>query len=121
MGVMFYMVGRFSDARNSFESAVTKLRANGEKKSAFFGVVLNQMGLACVQLYNIDEADELFEEARGILEQECGPFDRETLGVHSNFAATYDAMCSLKRLMKIRIAEFTKPKLLNVHFWSQRS
>ncbi|RZC70887.1 hypothetical protein C5167_034030 [Papaver somniferum] len=101
MGVMFYMVGRYSDARNSFESAVTKLRASGEKKSAFFGVVLNQMGLACVQLYKIDEAAELFEEARGILEQECGPFDPETLGVYSNLAATYDAMGRVEDAIEI--------------------
>ncbi|XP_056854154.1 protein KINESIN LIGHT CHAIN-RELATED 1 isoform X2 [Raphanus sativus] len=91
MGVMYYTLGRYEDARNAFENAVTKLRAAGEK-SAFFGVVLNQMGLACVQLFKIDEAGELFEEARGILEQERGPCDQDTLGVYSNLAATYDAM-----------------------------
>ncbi|CAK9324463.1 unnamed protein product [Citrullus colocynthis] len=92
MGVMFYMVGRYEDARNAFESAISKLRATGERKSAFFGVVLNQMGLACVQLFKIDEAAELFEEARGILEQECGNCHQDTIGVYSNLAATYDAM-----------------------------
>ncbi|KAL2342649.1 hypothetical protein Fmac_003934 [Flemingia macrophylla] len=92
MGVMYYMVGKYEESRNSFESAVAKLRASGERKSAFFGVVLNQMGLACVQLFKIDEAAELFEEARGILEQECGPCHQDTLGVYSNLAATYDAM-----------------------------
>ncbi|KAH6774042.1 Tetratricopeptide repeat superfamily protein [Perilla frutescens var. hirtella] len=92
MGVMFYMVGRYEESRSSFESAVAKLRASGERKSAFFGVVLNQMGLACVQLFKIDEAAELFEEAREILEQECGPCHQDTLGVYSNLAATYDAM-----------------------------
>jgi hypothetical protein len=50
------------------------------------------MGLACVQLFKIDEAAELFEEARGILETECGPCHQDTLGVYSNLAATYDAM-----------------------------
>ncbi|KAG6684761.1 hypothetical protein I3842_12G078700 [Carya illinoinensis] len=92
MGVMFYMVGSYEEARNSFESAIAKLRACGERKSAFFGVVLNQMGLASVQLFKIDEAAELFEEARGILEQECGPFHQDTIGVYGNLAATYDAM-----------------------------
>ncbi|XP_022931453.1 protein KINESIN LIGHT CHAIN-RELATED 1-like [Cucurbita moschata] len=92
MGVMFYMVGRYEDARIAFESAISKLRATGERKSAFFGVVLNQMGLACVQLFKIDEAVELFEEARGILEQECGNCHQDTIGVYSNLAATYDAM-----------------------------
>ncbi|KAL5989441.1 Protein KINESIN LIGHT CHAIN-RELATED 1 [Asimina triloba] len=92
MGVMLYVVGRFAEARSSFEGAVAKLRASGERKSAFFGIMLNQMGLACIQLYKIDEAAELFEEARGILEQECGPHHPDTLGVYSNLAATYDAM-----------------------------
>ncbi|KAG7015124.1 Protein KINESIN LIGHT CHAIN-RELATED 1 [Cucurbita argyrosperma subsp. argyrosperma] len=81
MGVMFYMVGRYEDARIAFESAISKLRATGERKSAFFGVVLNQMGLACVQLFKIDEAVELFEEARGILEQECGNCHQDTIGL----------------------------------------
>ncbi|KAJ4728089.1 Protein KINESIN LIGHT CHAIN-RELATED 3 [Melia azedarach] len=92
MGVMFYMIGRYGDARCSFESAVVKLRASGESKSAFFGIVLNQMGLACLQLYRINEATELFEEARGVLEQECGSCHLDTLGVYSNLAATYDAL-----------------------------
>ncbi|KAL8090634.1 protein KINESIN LIGHT CHAIN-RELATED 1-like [Apium graveolens] len=101
MGVMFYMLGRYEEARGSFESAVAKLRASGEKKSAFFGVVLNQMGLACVQLFKIGEAAELFEEARGILEQECGPCHQDTLGVYSNLAATYDAMGRVEDAIEI--------------------
>lgn len=92
MGVIFYMVGKFGEARSSFANSVAKLRASGEKQSAFFGIVLNQMGLACVQLYKIDEAAALFEEARGILEQEFGSCHPDTLGVYSNLAATYDAM-----------------------------
>ncbi|KDP28468.1 hypothetical protein JCGZ_14239 [Jatropha curcas] len=92
MGVMFYMIGRYGEARTSFESAVAKLRASGESKSAFFGIVLNQLGLVNVQLYKIDKAAELFEEAREILEQECGSCHLETLGVYSNLAATYDAV-----------------------------
>ncbi|KAK6260522.1 MalT-like TPR region - like 1 [Theobroma cacao] len=101
MGVMFYMVGRYGEARSSFESAVAKLRASGESKSAFFGIVLNQMGLASVQLYRIDEAVELFGEARKILEQECGPCHLETLGVYSNLAATYDAMGRVEDAIEI--------------------
>ncbi|XP_016743665.2 protein KINESIN LIGHT CHAIN-RELATED 1 [Gossypium hirsutum] len=101
MGVMFYMVGRYGDARISFENAVAKLRASGESKSAFFGIVLNQMGLASVQLYRIDEAIELFEEARKILEQECGPCHLETLGVYSNLAATYDAIGRVEDAIEI--------------------
>ncbi|KAJ4953604.1 hypothetical protein NE237_030436 [Protea cynaroides] len=101
MGVMYYMVGRYGEARHSFENAVEKLRASGERKSAFFGVVLNQMGLASVQLYKIDEAAELFEEARGILEQECGLYHPDTLGVYSNLAATYDAMGRVDEAIEI--------------------
>ncbi|KAG6399177.1 hypothetical protein SASPL_140653 [Salvia splendens] len=101
MGVMYYMVGRYEVSRGSFESAVAKLRASGERKSAFFGVVLNQMGLACVQLFKIDEAAELFEEAREILEQECGPCHQDTLGVYSNLAATYDAMGRIEDAIEI--------------------
>ncbi|XWS60726.1 hypothetical protein CRYUN_Cryun07bG0060500 [Craigia yunnanensis] len=92
MGVMYYMLGNYSESYNSFKSAISKLRACGERKSAFFGIALNQMGLACVQRYAINEAVELFEEAKSILEQECGPYHPDTLGVYSNLAGTYDAI-----------------------------
>ncbi|MCI22902.1 nephrocystin-3-like, partial [Trifolium medium] len=49
MGVMYYMLGNYSDSYNIFKSSVAKFRAGGEKKSALFGIALNQMGLACVQ------------------------------------------------------------------------
>ncbi|XP_044494248.1 protein KINESIN LIGHT CHAIN-RELATED 1-like isoform X2 [Mangifera indica] len=101
MGVMFYMLGRYGEAHCSFESAAVKLRASGESKSAFFGIVLNQMGLACLQLYKIKEATELFEEARGVLEQECGPYHLDTLGVYSNLAATYDALGRVEDAIEI--------------------
>ncbi|WOL03852.1 kinesin light chain-related [Canna indica] len=92
MGVLHYIIGSYEDSYLSFKNAITKLRACGEKKSAFFGVALNQMGLACVQRFAIAEAAELFEEARSVLEQECGPFHPDTLGVCSNLAGTYDAL-----------------------------
>ncbi|KAJ7951331.1 Protein KINESIN LIGHT CHAIN-RELATED 3 [Quillaja saponaria] len=101
MGVIFYMVGRYAEARNSFGSAITKIRANGERKSAFFGVVLNQVGLACVQLYKLSEAATLFEEAKEILEQEYGSCHLSTLGVYSNLAATYDAMGRVEDAIEI--------------------
>lgn len=101
MGVMFYMVGRYMDAWKSFENAITKLRASGESKSAFFGVVLNQMGLACVQLYKIGDAAKHFEEAREILEREYGTYHSDTLGVYSNLAATYDAMGRVEDAIEI--------------------
>lgn len=92
MGVLYYMLGNYSESYSSFKNATTKLRASGEKKSAFFGIALNQMGLACVQRYAINEAVQLFEEARSILEQEYGPYHPDTLGVYSNLAGTYDAV-----------------------------
>ncbi|KAM0055552.1 putative tetratricopeptide-like helical domain superfamily [Helianthus debilis subsp. tardiflorus] len=92
IGVLYYMMGRYSKSYNSLKAAVAKLRVIGEKKSALFGVALNQMGLACVQINSINEAADLFEEARGILETEYGPHHPDTLGVYSNLAGTYDAM-----------------------------
>ncbi|KAK9004077.1 hypothetical protein V6N11_001890 [Hibiscus sabdariffa] len=92
MGVMYYMMGSYTDAYNTFKSSISKFRASGEKKSALFGIALNQMGLACVQRYSITEAADLFEEARSILEKEYGPYHPDTLGVYSNLAGTYDAM-----------------------------
>ena len=34
----------------------------------------------------------MFEEAREVLEQECGASHPDTLGVYNNLAAIYDAM-----------------------------
>ncbi|KAH6754832.1 Tetratricopeptide repeat superfamily protein [Perilla frutescens var. hirtella] len=101
MGVLYYMLGNYSESYSSFRSATTKLRASGEKKSAFFGIALNQMGLACVQRYSINEAVQLFEEARSILEQEYGPYHPDTLGVYSNLAGTYDAVGRLDDAIEI--------------------
>nr|XP_017256875.1 PREDICTED: uncharacterized protein LOC108226428 isoform X2 [Daucus carota subsp. sativus] len=92
MGVIYYMMEKYSESYNSLKSAISKFRAIGEKKSSMFAVALNQMGLACVQVYSINEAADLFEEARTIMENEYGPYHPDTLGVYSNLAGTYDAM-----------------------------
>ncbi|KAL4568376.1 hypothetical protein LXL04_023987 [Taraxacum kok-saghyz] len=92
IGVLYYMMGQYLESYGCLKAAISKLRALGEKKSALFGVALNQMGLACVQIHSINEAADLFEEARGILETEYGPHHPDTLGVYSNLAGTYDAM-----------------------------
>lgn len=92
MGVLHYILGNYSASYSAFKNAITKLRACGEKKSIFFGIALNQMGIVCVQRYAINEAAELFEEAKIIFELEYGPYHAETLGVYSNLAGTYDAM-----------------------------
>ncbi|KAI3673500.1 hypothetical protein L6452_39619 [Arctium lappa] len=113
MGVMYYMLGKYSESYDSFEAAVFKLRASSEKKSAFYGIALNQMGLTCVQRYAINEAIECFEEARSVLEHECGPFHPDTLAVYSNLAGTYDAVGRLDDAIEIleHIVEMREEKL----------
>ncbi|XP_047159955.1 protein KINESIN LIGHT CHAIN-RELATED 3-like [Vigna umbellata] len=101
MGVMYFVLKNYTESYNCFKNAVSKLRATGGKKSAFFGTVLNQMGLACVQLHSLNEAAALFEEARAILEQENGPYHTETLGVCGNLAGTYDAIGRLDEAIEI--------------------
>ncbi|XP_058787355.1 protein KINESIN LIGHT CHAIN-RELATED 3 isoform X2 [Vicia villosa] len=101
IGVMNYMLGNYTESYNNLKNAISKLRAIGEKKSSFFGIALNQLGLACVQRYALPEAIELFEEAKSILEQELGPYHPETLGVCSNLAGTYDAIGRLDDAIKI--------------------
>ncbi|GAA0146856.1 microtubule binding motor protein [Lithospermum erythrorhizon] len=92
MGVLYYMMGSYTDSYNTLKEAITKFRSIGEKKSALLGIALNQIGLACVQLYAINEAADYFEESRIILEAEYGPHHTDTIGVYSNLAGTYDAM-----------------------------
>ncbi|XP_065878685.1 protein KINESIN LIGHT CHAIN-RELATED 2 [Euphorbia lathyris] len=101
MGVMYYMMGKYADSYNAFKNAISKFRTSGEKKTALFGIALNQMGLACVQRYAINEAADFFEEARNILEKEYGPCHPDTLGVYSNLAGTYDAMGRLDDAIEI--------------------
>lgn len=101
IGVIYYMMGKYSDAYTSLKSAVSKFRASAEQNSPLFGIALNQMGLSCVQCHAINEAAELFEEARSILEKEYGPYHPDTLGVCSNLAGTYDAMGRLDDAIKI--------------------
>ncbi|KAL6010975.1 hypothetical protein ACLOJK_001418 [Asimina triloba] len=101
MGALYYMIGDYVESYAYFKNAVAKLRASGEKKSAFFGIALNQMGLTCLQRYAINEAADLFEEARSVLEQEYGPYHPDTLGVYSNLAGTYDAMGRLNDAIEI--------------------
>ncbi|XP_013597911.1 protein KINESIN LIGHT CHAIN-RELATED 2 isoform X2 [Brassica napus] len=101
MGVISYMMGNYPESYNIFKSAVSKFRNSGEKKTAMFGIALNQLGLACVQRYAINEAADLFEEAKGILENEYGPYHPDTLAVYSNLAGTYDAMGRLEDAIEI--------------------
>ncbi|CAH1423334.1 unnamed protein product [Lactuca virosa] len=117
MGVMYYVLGKYDESYTSFEHAISKLRVSGEKKSAFFGIALNQMGLTCVQLYAINEALDLFEEARNVLEHECGSYHPDTLAVYSNLAGTYDAVGRLDDAIAIleRIVVMREEKLGTAH------
>ncbi|KAL8217548.1 hypothetical protein R6Q57_020921 [Mikania cordata] len=117
MGVMYYVLARYSESYNSFKNAILKLRASGERKNMFFGIALNQMGLACIQRYAINEALDLFEEARIILEHECGLYHPDTLAVYSNLAGTYDAVGRLDDAIAIleRIVVIREEKLGTAH------
>ncbi|XP_071731673.1 protein KINESIN LIGHT CHAIN-RELATED 3-like [Rutidosis leptorrhynchoides] len=117
MGVMYYVLGKYSESYDSFKNAILKLRASGEKKSAFFGIALNQMGLTCVQLYFINEALDLFEEARNVLEHENGSYHPDTLAVYSNLAGTYDAVGRLDDAIAIleRVVVMREEKLGTAH------
>ncbi|KAM0005557.1 putative tetratricopeptide-like helical domain superfamily [Helianthus debilis subsp. tardiflorus] len=92
IGVLCYMMGSYFDSYDYFKSSISKFRVAGEKKSGVFGVTLNQMGLACVQIESFAEAADVFEEARSVLETEYGPHHPSTLGVYNNLAGTYDAL-----------------------------
>lgn len=92
MGVLYYMMGSYAESYDYLKAAVSKLRVIAEKKSALFGIVLNQLGLACVQMDLFDEAADVFEEAKGVLEVEYGSHHPNTVAVNSNLAGTYDAM-----------------------------
>ncbi|CAK8563045.1 unnamed protein product [Lathyrus sativus] len=118
MGVIYYVLGNQTESYNAFKNAVSKLRATGEKKSAFFGIVLNQMGLCCVQLCELTEAAKLFEEAKVVLEKEYGPYHPETLGVYSNLAGTYDAMGRVDDAIDLMeyIVDAREEKLGTAHF-----
>ncbi|GKD62628.1 kinesin light chain-related protein 2 [Tanacetum coccineum] len=83
IGVLYYMMGRYLESYECLKGAISKLRVAGEKKS--------RSSLGCA-IHSINEAADLFEEARGILETENGPHHPDTLGVYSNLAGTYDAM-----------------------------
>ncbi|KAD6796209.1 hypothetical protein E3N88_07105 [Mikania micrantha] len=113
MGVMYYVLGNYSKSYDLFRNAIFKLRVSSEKKSGFYGIALNQLGLTCVQQYAINEAIEYFEEAKIVFERECGAFHPDTLAVYSNLAGTYDAVGRLDDAIKIleHIVETREEKL----------
>ncbi|KVI02572.1 hypothetical protein Ccrd_019218 [Cynara cardunculus var. scolymus] len=66
IGVLYYMMGSYKQSYDCLKTAISKLRAVGEKKSALFGVALNQMGLAW------NDAIEILEYVVGMREEKLG-------------------------------------------------
>lgn len=79
-------------ALEAFKSAINKLRNGGVRKTALLAMLLNQMGITCVELGDVEQASQLFQESRSILEETCGPHHLDTLDVCTNLAGSYDAL-----------------------------
>lgn len=92
MGILYYMMEKFGPALDAFKSATCKLRDGGLEKTPLLGMLLNQMGITCVELGDIEQAAELFENSRSILEDTYGPSHLGTLDVCTNLAGSYDAL-----------------------------
>ncbi|KAJ7566392.1 hypothetical protein O6H91_02G100400 [Diphasiastrum complanatum] len=92
MGVLHYLQGKPTEAYLALKDAVFLLKSASQKRASFMGILLNQMGLACVELNQIVDAAEVFEEAKDILQETCGPDHPDTLAVCSNLAGTYHAL-----------------------------
>ncbi|XP_002970481.2 protein KINESIN LIGHT CHAIN-RELATED 1 [Selaginella moellendorffii] len=92
MGVLLYVMGKFSEAYTAFNSAILKLKFGTDRETTFLGVLFNQLALASVELQQLDNAVKHFEEAKRILEKAVGPHHAETLAVSSNLAGCYDAL-----------------------------
>lgn len=92
MGVLFHLIGKYEEAYMFFKKAVSKFTIGNNKKTWPLGMLLNQMGLACMGLNALWDAAEIFEEARTIAEEVCGPHHPDTLDIISNLAGAYDAM-----------------------------
>ncbi|KAJ7523879.1 hypothetical protein O6H91_18G066300 [Diphasiastrum complanatum] len=117
MGVLYFVMGKPSNSFRAFKNAVLKLRAGSEKDTALVGVLLNQMGLACVELHELAYATEVFQEAQSILEEACGPHHPDTLAVCSNLAGVYDALGRVDDAISIleTILEVKEERLGTVH------
>ncbi|MCO5579233.1 hypothetical protein L7F22_033087 [Adiantum nelumboides] len=117
MGVMYYVLGRYEEAFMAFKNAISKLRAAGEGRSSVLGILLNQMGLACVGLHEIWHSADLFEEAKSIFEEILGPVHADTLAISSNLAGAYDALGRSSEAIDLleRILDVKEERLGTVH------
>ncbi|XP_057819411.2 protein KINESIN LIGHT CHAIN-RELATED 1 isoform X2 [Cryptomeria japonica] len=92
IGVLFHVIGKYEEAYMALKSAVCKFRCGIHRKTWFLGMLLNLMGLACLGLDALWDATEIFEEAKSILDEVCGPHHADSLAISSNLAGAYDAL-----------------------------
>ncbi|KAJ4966915.1 hypothetical protein NE237_018764 [Protea cynaroides] len=92
IGVMLQMIGNHHEAYLMLGSAISRYGLVDQNTNIVVGMLLNQMGLACVGLNFIWEAAEKFEQSKAVFEQLCGAHHSNTLDVCINLAGTYDAM-----------------------------
>ncbi|GAU47568.1 hypothetical protein TSUD_389180 [Trifolium subterraneum] len=82
IGDAYLSLARYDEAIFSYQKALTVFKSTkGENHPTVASVFVR---------YAINEAADLFKEARTILEKEYGPYHSDTLGVYSNLAGTYD-------------------------------
>lgn len=117
MGILYYMMEKFGPALDAFKSATCKLRDGGLEKTPLLGMLLNQMGITCVELGDIEQAAELFENSRSILEDTYGPSHLDTLDVCTNLAGSYDALGRLDEATQLLedVLQAKEDKLGTVH------
>lgn len=117
MGILYYMMEKFVPALDAFKSATCKLRDGGLEKTPLLGMLLNQMGITCVEIGDIEQAAELFENSRSILEDTYGPCHLDTLDVCTNLAGSYDALGRLDEATQLLedVLQAKEDKLGTVH------
>jgi tetratricopeptide (TPR) repeat protein len=89
IGVLQNMLRQFQPALQSFEKAVAKMKSGTLRNSPLLGLVINQMGVTCIELGDVAQAACHFEEAKSIMESTAGPHHLDTLDVCNNLACTY--------------------------------
>jgi tetratricopeptide (TPR) repeat protein len=117
MGILYYMMEKYGPALDAFKGAACKLRDGGLEKTPLLGMLLNQMGITCVELGDVEQAADLFENSRSILEDTYGPYHLDTLDVCTNLAGSYDALGRLDEATQLLedVLQSKEEKLGTVH------
>lgn len=117
MGVLFHMLEKYEEAYMAFKSAVSKFRHGIHRKTWFMGMLLNLMGLSCVGLNALWNATDIFEEAKSILDEVCGPLHADSLAVSSNLAGAFDAVGRTDDAIQLleQIVDVNERRLGTVH------